>query len=236
MLAIIGGSGLARLPELHITGRQIIRTPYGLPSSPVISGRLGSQEILFIARHGLNHTFAPHEINYRANIWALHSLGVEGIISVSAVSTLNGLAVGALVLPHDLIDYTSHRGHTFFEGPESEVIHTDFAEPYDPVLRRKLLDHARTRDTEICDRAVYGCLQGPRLPTLAETRRYRQDGVDILGMTGMPEAVLAAEFGIPYTHLCGVIGKAGCKISSPDYRNPAPHSAILNIRRLLTDM
>lgn len=236
MIAVIGGSGLTRLPELNITRRRIVRTPYGLPSSPVIEGKLGSREIVFLARHGINRSLAPHEINYRANIWALSSLDVSGIISISAVSCLNGLPVGALVLPDDLIDYTYGRDHTFFEGQDCEITHIDFSQPYDGALRLRLLEHARVRGITIHDQAVYGCLQGPRLPTAAETRRYRQDGVGIIGMTGMPEASLARELGIPYVHLCGIVGRAGSDADSPDYRNIQEHDAIQSIRTLLVDM
>lgn len=233
MIAIIGGSGLARLPELHISQRRIVRTPYGLPSSPVIEGTLGSQKIVFLARHGSNHTLAPHEINYRANIWALSSLEVGGIVSVSAVSSLTDLPAGALILPDDLIDYTYGRAHTFFENQNCEVSHTDFSQPYDRELRNRLSEHAQARGITIHNQAVYGCIQGPRLPTCAEARRYRQDGVDIIGMTGMPEAALARELNLPYIHLCGVVGRAGCDKNSPDYRNIEEHSAIQNIRKLL---
>ena len=100
MFAVIGGSGLTRIPELEITGRRIVRTPYGLPSAPLLTGRSGGRELVFLARHGLNHTLAPHEINYRANIWALKSLDVVGIIAVSAVTSLNSdWRSGSLVLP-----------------------------------------------------------------------------------------------------------------------------------------
>ncbi|MBP8025273.1 MAG: 5'-methylthioadenosine phosphorylase, partial [Neisseria sp.] len=108
MIAIIGGSGLTRLPEMNITHRRIVRTPYGLPSSPLMMGKLGSHEIMFIARHGLNHTLSPHEINYRANIWALHSAKADHIISVATVAGLNEAhEPGSLIVPDNIIDYTS---------------------------------------------------------------------------------------------------------------------------------
>ena len=237
MIAIIGGSGLTHLPELNITHRQIIRTPYGLPSSPVISGKLGNQFIVFLARHGLNHALAPHEINYRANIWALHSLGVKEIISVSAVSAISpDIELGALVLPDDLIDYTYGRESTFFEGQDKEVVHTEFDSPYSTSLRQALLDHAASRNTMILANSIYGCLQGPRLPTRAEIRRYRNDGVDIIGMTGMPEAILAKELELDYVHLCGVIGQNDGHQHSPDFRSRQAHIAIQKIQQLLVDM
>ena len=205
MLAIIGGSGLTKLPELEITERKIVRTPYGLTSSPILFGRLGRLDIVFLARHGFSHTIAPHEINYRANIWALHSLGVENIIAISSVVGINpDFENGSLVLPDDLIDYTYGRKDTFFEGQECPVVHTDFFNPYCNELRQELLNITKAHNVPIYDSAVYGCLQGPRRPTRAEIARYRRDGVDVLGMTGMPEAVLARELKMAYTHFCSV--------------------------------
>lgn len=242
MIAIIGGSGLTRLPELNIVHRQIVRTPYGLPSSPLLMGCLGSEDIVFLARHGLNHTLAPHEINYRANIWALQSVGVKNIVSISSVTSVHeDLELGSLVVPHDLIDYTWGRDCTFFEGQSQQVVHTDFSPPYNRELRLRLLQHAAAHGTQVNRRAVYGCLQGPRMPTVAEVRRYRNDGVDITGMTGMPEAVLARELDIAYVHLCAVIGVAasndnGSHTQSPEFRSQQAEKAIEQIRSLLVDL
>ncbi|MCP1660408.1 S-methyl-5'-thioinosine phosphorylase [Neisseria perflava] len=237
MLAIIGGSGFTRLPELHITDRRIVRTPYGLTSSPILSGKLGSHEIVFLARHGFGHTVAPHEINYRANIWALHAIGAENIIAVSSVTAINeALENGGLVMPHDLIDYTFGRHATFFEGQEKPVVHTDFLEPYSAELRRNLLRHAQSYDTPVYDRAVYGCLQGPRWPTRAEIRRYRNDGVDVLGMTGMPEAILARELGMAYAHFCGIVGMRCIGEGSETVCATESGLTIAKIRQLLVDL
>ncbi|MBF0803465.1 MULTISPECIES: S-methyl-5'-thioinosine phosphorylase [unclassified Neisseria] len=237
MIAVIGGSGLTRLPELNITQRRIVRTPYGLTSSPLLLGTLGSRSIVFLARHGLNHSLAPHEINYRANIWALHSIEAEAVVSVSSVAALNDACEpGSLVVPDDLVDYTFGRRSTFFEGRENEVVHTDFSEPYDHALRQALLEHARSHQTPVHARAVYGCLQGPRMPTRAEVRRYRNDGIDIIGMTGMPEAVLARELGLPYAHLCGVTGTACINSGRETACNLSGARAIEKIRRLLVDL
>ncbi|STZ76048.1 S-methyl-5'-thioinosine phosphorylase [Bergeriella denitrificans] len=236
MLAIIGGSGLTRLPELHLSGRRIVRTPYGLTSSPVLTGRLGRQDIVFLARHGFGHTVAPHEINYRANIWALHTLGATDIIAVSSVVSINDdLSNGVLVMPHDLIDYTYGRQATFSEGGHEPVKHLDFLTPYAETLRSQLLQHAQSRNTPLYGEAVYGCLQGPRWPTLAEVRRYRNDGVDILGMTGMPEAVLAYELGMNYAHLCGIVGMR-CLSSQAQACQSDAAATIETIRRLLVDL
>lgn len=242
MIAIIGGSGLTRLPELNIIHRQIVRTPYGLPSSPLLMGNLGSQNIVFLARHGINHTLAPHEINYRANIWALQSVGVGNIVSISSVSSANrDLALGSLVVPHDLIDYTFNREATFSGGQSQPVMHIDFSPPYDRELRLRLLQHAASHNTPVSRRAVYGCLQGPRMPTVAEVRRYCNDGVDIIGMTGMPEAVLARELNMAYVHLCAVTGTAatndnGSPEQSPEFRSLQAEKAIQKIRQLLVDL
>lgn len=237
MIAVIGGSGLTRLPELNITERRIVRTPYGLTSSPLLFGTLGSRSIAFLARHGLNHSLAPHEINYRANIWALHSVGAEAVVSVSSVAALSeSYEPGSLVVPDDLVDYTFGRHSTFFEGREQAVVHTDFSYPYGETLRQALLEHAGKHGTPVCDRAVYGCLQGPRMPTRAEVRRYRNDGVDIIGMTGMPEAVLARELDLPYAHLCGVTGIACMNGSREEACNLDDLHAIEKIRSLLVDL
>lgn len=238
MLAVIGGSGFTKLPELHITDRRIVRTPYGLTSSPLLFGRLDSRDMIFLARHGFGHTIAPHEINYRANIWALNSIGVTDIVAVSSVVSINpDLESGGLVMPHDLIDYTSGRHATFFEGQEKPVVHIDFSIPYADALKNRILQHSTAHQTKVDTQAIYGCLQGPRWPTRAEVRRYRNDGVDVLGMTGMPEAILARELEMNYVHFCGIIGMScigeganqnGCLIES--------HQAIQKIRRLLIDL
>ncbi|MDO4878101.1 MAG: S-methyl-5'-thioinosine phosphorylase [Neisseria sp.] len=234
MLAVIGGSGLSRIPELEIQERRIIRTPYGLPAAPLLAGRAGGRDIVFLARHGMNHALAPHEINYRANIWALREMGATGIISVSAVTAVHpDFPVGALVLPDDLIDYTCGRASTFFENDSREAVHTDFTEPYDHTLRQTLLQYADGCGIGLLPHAVYGCLQGPRTPTRAEIRRLHKDGADIFGMTGMPEAVLARELNLPYAHLCGITARAGEALPAEAQSRQA-QDTVSQIRRLLT--
>lgn len=240
MLAIIGSNGLSSLPEVSITRKQIVRTPYGLPSAPLYFGTMGKQDMVFLSRHGANHVWAPHEINYRANIWALRQVGATGVISVTAVASMHqDISPGSLVLPDDIIDYTHGRGHTFFEGQDQEVVHTDFSRPYDESLRHDVRALAADTHTQLCTKAVYACIQGPRLPTCAEARRYAADGAQVLGMTGMPEAILAKELGLPYVHVCGVIGHAAnqaCHGTTPDFRRQHSHAAMNHIRHMLTGL
>ena len=202
MLAIIGGSGLSQLANLNIERREVARTPYGEPSGVLLFGRLCSQRVVFIARHGYGHTIPPHNVNYRANIWALKEVGATGILSVASVGGIRAdLAPGTLVVPHQIIDYTWGRESTYFEEPDKRVVHVDFTNPYDEILRRRLLASAQTAGQPIIDGAVYGATQGPRLETAAEVNRLERDGVDVVGMTGMPEAVLARELDLPYAAL-----------------------------------
>jgi 5'-methylthioinosine phosphorylase len=215
--AIIGGSGLAKFTALESPRRQVMRTPYGAPSGALTFGRLGGADVVFLARHGYGHTLAPHEINYRANIWALKELKVEGVVSVATVGGIRAdLGPGALVLPHQIIDYTHSRKATFFEGSETPVIHVDFTVPYSPPLRAALLAAAARCGEPLADGGVYACTQGPRLETAAEIERIARDGGDMVGMTGMPEAVLAREAGLAYATLGVVVNHAAGRGSSKE--------------------
>lgn len=207
--AIIGGSGLAKLADLEDTRRQVVRTPYGDPSGPLTFGRLDGVELVFLARHGYGHTFAPHEINYRANVWALKQSGVDGVVSVATVGGIRpALGPGTLVLPDQIIDYTSGRAGTFFEGPDQPVTHIDFTLPYDEAMRQRLALAASGLGEQLVSGATYGCAQGPRLETAAEILRMERDGCDLVGMTGMPEAALARELDLPYAALAVVANHA----------------------------
>ncbi len=209
MYAIIGGSGLAKLSALQDTRRQVMRSPYGEPSGALTFGKLAGREVVFLARHGYGHTIAPHEINYRANIWALRELGVQGVFSVATSGGVRAdLGPGALVVPDQIIDYTHSRKSTFFEGAESRVTHVDFTLPYSSRLRLLLLAAARAIGEPIVDGATYACTQGPRLETAAEIERIARDGGDLVGMTGMPEAALAREGGLDYAVLGVVVNHA----------------------------
>jgi 5'-methylthioadenosine phosphorylase len=199
MLAVIGGSGLSQLASLEVTQRKVVRTPYGEPSGALTFGRIRGQGLVFLARHGYGHTVAPHEVNYRANLWALKEAGVEGVVSVASVGGIRrDAAPGVLLLPDQIIDYTWGRRATYFEGTGTPVTHVDFTEPYSPALRARILEAARACGEPVLDRATYAATQGPRLESAAEINRLERDGADIVGMTGMPEAALARELELPY--------------------------------------
>ncbi|TPQ26529.1 S-methyl-5'-thioinosine phosphorylase [Methylomonas koyamae] len=201
-LAIIGGTGLTQIAELSITGEQTLETPFGSPSAPYVFGELNGHSLIFLARHGNPHRIPPHKINYRANIWGLHQLGATEIIGVAAVGGI-GAAMGPakIAIPTQLIDYSYGREHTFFADELEHVTHIDFTEPYTPSLRQRILRAANTAGIEVYDGGVYGCTQGPRLETIAEIKRMANDGCDLVGMTGMPEAALARELEIPYANI-----------------------------------
>jgi len=209
MYAIIGGSGLAKLSALQDTRRLVLHSPYGEPSGALTIGRLGGREVVFLARHGYGHTIAPHEVNYRANIWALKEIGVQGVLAVATVGGVRSdLGPGTLVVPDQIIDYTHSRKSTFYEGAEARVTHIDFTLPYSTKLRRLLLDAAASVGEVVVEGAVYACTQGPRLETAAEIERIARDGGDLVGMTGMPEASLAREMGLEYAALAVVVNHA----------------------------
>lgn len=239
MLAIIGGTGLTRLKNLKITHRQVIRTPYGEPSGALTFGEIHGHQVIFIARHGYGHTIPPHEINYRANLWALAEQNVKRVVSVCTVGGIrDDLPPGALVLPHQIIDYTSGRRHTFFEGGDKPVTHVDFTEPYCPDLRASLLKAAKSTKQKVLDGAVYAATQGPRLETAAEINRIANDGGDIVGMTGMPEAGLAREAGLSYAAIAVVANWAagrGDSLHKVDFSAAANvfETAIEHVHRIL---
>ena len=215
MLAIIGGSGLTRLSTLAVAHREVVRTPYGEPSSALIFGQVASREVVFLARHGHGHTIPPHRVNYRANLWALKHRDVDAILAVASVGAIASVhAPGDLVLPHQLIDYTSGRESTFFDGEDRKVVHVDFTQPYSAELRSRCLAAARAAHKPLHDGGVYGAVSGPRLETAAEIDRMERDGVTLVGMTGMPEAGLARELGIAYASICVVVNHAAGRGSS----------------------
>ena len=199
MLAIIGGSGLTQLANLSVIRREVVRTPFGEPSGALTFGLLCERPVVFLARHGYGHTIPPHQVNYRANLWALREAKVDEIISVASVGGIRSdLCPGELVVPNQIIDYTWGRKSTFHESTDEPVVHIDFTEPYDADVRRRILAAAVMAGQPVVAGAVYAATQGPRLETAAEINRLERDGADLVGMTGMPEAALARELGIPY--------------------------------------
>jgi len=208
MLAIIGGSGLTRLSTLAVRHRQVIRTPYGEPSAALVFGDVAGHPAIFLARHGHGHTIPPHRVNYRANLWALREQGASAILAVASVGGIRACGPGDLVLPHQLIDYTWGRPNTFFDGGDQQVVHVDFTHPYSQPLREICAAAAKSGDIALIEGGVYGAVSGPRLETAAEIDRMERDGATIVGMTGMPEAVLARELGVPYASVCVVVNHA----------------------------
>ena len=217
MMGIIGGSGLAKLVGLQNVRREIARTPWGQPSSALSFGDLEGVPVVFMARHGYGHTIAPQDINYRANIASLKQAGADSVISVATVGGIRSdLGPGVLAVPDQLIDYSTGRVRTYYEGPDQPVVHIDFTHPYDQALRASLLDAARALKQPIVDGGCYACMSGPRLETAAEIRRLERDGCDLVGMTGMPEAVLAREAELPYAALAVVANYAAGKGNAKD--------------------
>ncbi|HEU0196339.1 MAG TPA: S-methyl-5'-thioinosine phosphorylase [Nevskiaceae bacterium] len=206
-LAVIGGTGMDQWPGLEIKRELQVETPYGSPSAPLVVGHFHGVTALFLPRHGVGHTVAPHRINYRANIAALTQSGARTVVAVSAVGSIaRWLEPGHVGVPNNLIDYSWGRAHSFCSGDPQEgaagaLRHIEFTVPYSERVRRELLHAALARGIDVVDGGVLGVTQGPRLETAAEVRRMQRDGCDMIGMTGMPEASLAAEAGLDYACL-----------------------------------
>lgn len=210
--AIIGGTGLTQLEGLTIRQSLAVNTPYGAPSGDIHLGEYAGREVMFLARHGHPHRFPPHKVNYRANIWALKQAGAEAILAVNAVGGIHpDMGTGHFSVPHDLVDYTSGRDHTFFADDLEHVTHIDFSYPYSAPLRARLIAALVAEGCSHSDFGVYACTQGPRLETVAEIVRLERDGCDIVGMTGMPEAALARELELEYACLALVVNPAAGK-------------------------
>ncbi|MAT93945.1 MAG: 5'-methylthioadenosine phosphorylase [Halioglobus sp.] len=208
-LAIIGGTGVDQWEGLDVVREHPLDTPYGAPSRPVQEGRLGATTVFFLQRHGSPDAIPPHLINYRANLWALRSLGAERVVAVNTVGGISAeMRPGRLLIPDQLIDYTWGREHTVDDGGNGALQHIDFTEPYDRELRLALVDAAQRGRIPHEPSGVHGVTQGPRLETAAEVQRMARDGCDVVGMTGMPEASLARELGLAYACVCMVVNPA----------------------------
>ncbi|WP_111495821.1 S-methyl-5'-thioinosine phosphorylase [Marinobacter bohaiensis] len=240
VIGIIGGTGLTELDGLEITGQQEMETPWGKPSAPLVHGRLNDVPVIFLARHGNPHRIPPHQVNYRANLWALREAGVRTVIGVNAVGGIHtAMGPAQIVIPDQLIDYTWGRPSTFFEGDLEQVTHIDFTFPYTEALRAALKSAALDRGVHCLDFGVYAATQGPRLETAAEVRRLERDGCDLIGMTGMPEAALAAELELEYGCLALVVNWAAGKsdhIITMDEIQAAIDEGMSGVREILTQL
>jgi 5'-methylthioadenosine phosphorylase len=209
MLGIIGGSGVSELEGMIVARRRAVRTPYGRPSGALAIGTLRGRKVVFLQRHGPGQGIPPHEINYRANIWALHAQKVKNAVAIAAVGGIRAdLGPGALAVPDQIIDYTHGRASTYFTRGRRPVTHIDFTRPYCEAMRQRLLGAARAAGVKVAAGGTYGATQGPRLETAAEITRLERDGADFVGMTGMPEASLAREIGLCYATLAVVVNPA----------------------------
>jgi 5'-methylthioadenosine phosphorylase len=199
-VGVIGGSGLYDIEGLKSVREIRVRTPFGAPSDAIIVGTLDGTRVAFLSRHGRGHRLNPSEINYRANIYALKWLGVSRVISVSAVGSMKeSIRPGDVVVPDQFIDLTKRRASTFFEG--GIVAHVAFGEPICAALAQALASTGRQLGASLHRGGTYLCMEGPQFSTKGESRLYRQWGVDVIGMTNMPEAKLAREAELCYATL-----------------------------------
>lgn len=202
-IAVIGGTGLyAMMDDFEMSHQEVINTPFGEASSPLVFGKLLGKEVVFLARHGFTHRLPPHRINYRANIWMLKKTGVKKILAINAVGSMNEQCQPEhIVIPDQIIDYSWGREHTFYAEDLTRVVHIDFTSPYSESLRQTIIQAGTNINSHLREKAVYACTQGPRLETAAEITRLSRDGCDLVGMTGMPEASLARELSIEYASI-----------------------------------
>lgn len=207
-IGVIAGSGLYEVEGLKTVGKETVKTPYGPPSgSYTITKTADGTEIVFLPRHGSPHEIPPHRVNYRANIFGFKELGAEVILSVSATGGINrDFAPGSLVLLDQIMDFTSGRESTFNDGPQ--VVHVDFTNPFCGRVRELILTAASRLNIEVQPHGTYVCTNGPRLESEAEIRMFSSLGADIVGMTAMPEAVLAREMEICYAGISVVTNPA----------------------------
>ena len=194
-IAIIGGTGIYDPKVFRERERRVLETPYG-EASPAFIGELSGRSIVFMPRHGAKHELPPHRVNYRANIHALKQLGVTRIIATNSVGGISSrLAPGKVVVPHDFIDFTRSRSSTFYDN---EAVHVDMSQPYCAEMRSAIIEAAKGTLSGVEERGVYAATEGPRFETPAEIRMLATLGCDVVGMTGMPEVVLARELEMCY--------------------------------------
>ena len=204
---LITGSGLHEFGSGDEVS--VPETPYGAPSAPVRQTNIGGRRVMVLPRHGAAHEIPPHRINYRANAWVLKSLGVRAVICLNTVGFIPAsMRPGELAVPDQLIDYTWGREHTVFDGDAAGVTHVDMTEPFDAALRAGLATAASAAGVTCHAGGVYGATQGPRLETASEVDRLERDGVDLIGMTAMPEVALLRELGLDVACLSMLVNPA----------------------------
>ncbi|MGB9854247.1 MAG: S-methyl-5'-thioadenosine phosphorylase [Candidatus Bathyarchaeales archaeon] len=203
-IAIVGGTGFEKL---FTNAKQIrLGTPYGIPP-PLFMGKVDGRNVVFLPRHGPEHSVPPHKVNYRANIYALHKMGVERVMAINAVGAINtSFKPGDIVIPKDFVDFTKSRPTTFYD--EEPVTHIDVSQPYCPEIRKLLIANTEKTGLRLWTNAVLVCTEGPRFETPAEIEMFRRLGFDVVGMTSAPEAVLARELEMCYATLCFVSNMA----------------------------
>lgn len=203
VLGVIGGSGLYNIPGLQDITEHDLETPFGKPSSPVVIGALEGKRVAFLARHGIGHTISPSEINYRANIYALKSLGVNRVVSISACGSLReDFAPGEIVIPDQLFDFTKNRARTFFR--DGLVAHISVADPFCRDISDSVYQALQNTDVRVHRGGSFITIEGPRFSTRAESNVFRSWGMSLIGMTTSPEAFLAREAEMCYTVMAHV--------------------------------
>ena len=212
MIGLIGGSGLYNIKGLKGIDEVLIETPYGQPSDRIKIAEIENTKVAFLPRHSHKHNIPPHKVNYRANIWALKQIGVKRIIAVNAVGGINNAyRPGDIVIPDQILDFSKSRISTFYDS--DDVVHVDFTEPFCPEMRKAVTDKHFVSEFNLTTTGTYLCTEGPRLETAAEIRFYGYAGADMVGMTAMPEAVLAREQELCYL-IIAVITNYAAGISS----------------------
>jgi 5'-methylthioadenosine phosphorylase len=237
-IGVIGGSGLYEIEGFVLNKKQTVATPYGKPSDRYLLGKIGKTEVVFLPRHGSRHNIPPHMINYRANIWGFRKLGVDRILSISAVGGIKkGLTPGDIVILDQVLDMTRNRKSTFYDG-KNGVVHIDFTDPYCPELRKTLHKAGKLVRVSVKNGGTYVAVEGPRLETASEIRSFSLLGGDVVGMTGMPEASLARELEICYSGLSVVANYAAGiskrKLTVAEVME-AMKATTENIKRLLSE-
>ena len=220
-IAVIGGTGIEDPQKFPNFVKKIIATPYGDALCNI--GEMHGNQVVFVTRHGAGHSVPPHKVNYRANIWALKSLGTEEIFATTAVGSLNPeMKAGHFVVCDNVLDFTKSRVNTFYDSPERGVAHVDFTYPYCPVLRAKVIKCLEKTDIVFHKQGVYVCTEGPRFETAAEIKMYAMLGGDLVGMTNMPESLLAREAEMCYVN-CSIVTNMAAGISP----TPLSHSEVV---------